>query len=290
MMRRVSSSWYLLRRVWDFSELFGFRSHDRDSCRQACPILDSATILGTVQPGPSALTAMNGAASHPIVTPPRLQVDWSRFHLQVLFVDTEDMGNARVAQGLFDSIAEWNGHGRTLYSWTCGTAVTGYEPERAVSLMMRAESLGAPVKTFSRAPEQLELKDLYTYDVIIAMNEDVKAATLALFEPDLAADWDSEESRNFYKQRVCVLSDFLRYASNEQLAKRGASSLMPRNMAQLVTPDVARLRALSDIPQAQLSRVDEWNYMVKCILLGNAGLMQYLLDSYPDDLDYFWLE
>ena len=112
-------------------------------------------------------------------------MDWSRFHLQLLFVDVEDMGNARLAQGLFDKTAAWNGYGRSLYAWTCGTRAQRCSPERAVSLMMRAESLGASSKDFSRVPEQLETGDLYTYDLIIAMDANVRDAAMDIFNADL---------------------------------------------------------------------------------------------------------
>ncbi|KAL6759752.1 hypothetical protein V8C86DRAFT_2568453 [Haematococcus lacustris] len=47
-------------------------------------------------------------------------IDWSRFHLQLLFVDRSDTVRARIASGVFDRIAEWNGFGRALYSWSAG--------------------------------------------------------------------------------------------------------------------------------------------------------------------------
>lgn len=94
-----------------------------------------------------------------------MQVDWSRFHLQILFVDTDDVSNARLAQALFENLASWNGHGLSLYGWTCGTRVAEYAPERAVSLMIRAAGLNTSPKLFSREPEQLDLRDMYIYDV-----------------------------------------------------------------------------------------------------------------------------
>jgi protein-tyrosine-phosphatase len=221
-----------------------------------------------------------------------VQVDWSRFHLQILFVDREDMGSARIAHGLFDNIAAWNGFGRSMYSNTCGTQVAEVSaaPETSVSLMMRAQSLGTSVKTFSRAPEQLEMTDLYTYDIVVATTKAAESETLHLFEEDLRADWDSPNDRQYYRQRVCNLSDFLRYLSDEQITKRGGSSLMPRSMADLIESEKERLRSFDDIPDAPLSSVPEWNDMVRVITMGTAGLAQYLIDSFPEDLEYFWLE
>ena len=89
---------------------------------------------------------------------------------------------------------------------------------------------------------------------------------------------------------MCTLHDFLPYASDEQLGKRGGTALLPRRMADMVAPEVDRLRRLPDIERAELSNVPDWNDMVLSILLGTAGLVQYLIDSCPADLDYFWLE
>lgn len=96
-----------------------------------------------------------------------MQVDWSRFHLDILFVDNDDFSNARFAHALFENIASWNGYGLSLYGWTCGTQVTDCPPaaERAVSLMIRANGLNTSPKLFTREPEQLDLRDMYIYDV-----------------------------------------------------------------------------------------------------------------------------
>ncbi len=40
--------------------------------------------------------------------------------LQILFVDRSDTVRARVAAGLLERIAEWNGYGRALYPCACG--------------------------------------------------------------------------------------------------------------------------------------------------------------------------
>ena len=90
--------------------------------------------------------------------------------------------------------------------------------------------------------------------------------------------------------RLCCLSDFLQYASNEQLSKRGGSALVPQKLGRLLDQDLSALKAVSDIPSESLSSVAEWNDMVKVILVAVAGLTKYCLDSFPEDLHYFWLE
>ena len=43
--------------------------------------------------------------------------------VQILFVDRTDTVRARVAAGLLERIAEWNGYGRALYPYACGVEV-----------------------------------------------------------------------------------------------------------------------------------------------------------------------
>jgi hypothetical protein len=55
-----------------------------------------------------------------VPNPRRAEVDWSRYHLQILFIDADDVLRGRLAAGLFERVAEWNGYGRVLLPWTCG--------------------------------------------------------------------------------------------------------------------------------------------------------------------------
>lgn len=156
--------------------------------------------------------------------------------------------------------------------------------------MMRAESLGISARMFAREPEQLEIRDLYQYDIIVAMDKQTKRDIHTLLDPDLSADWDNEEDSRQYRQRICTLSDFLDYASWKQIHERGGQALLPHNMSRLIVDDYPRLSAQKDIQIAPLSNVGKWNEMVLTILVGVAGLAKYVIDSYPEDLDQFWLE
>lgn len=40
--------------------------------------------------------------------------------VQIMFVDRSDTVRARVAAGLLERVAEWNGYGRALYPYACG--------------------------------------------------------------------------------------------------------------------------------------------------------------------------
>lgn len=50
------------------------------------------------------------AAAEPMMMPPRWQgpkVDWSRYHLQVLFVDHSDQLRAKLAAAFFEQVKAW---------------------------------------------------------------------------------------------------------------------------------------------------------------------------------------
>lgn len=65
---------------------------------------------------------------------------------------------------------------------------------------------------------------------------------------------------------------------------------MPQKLGRLLDRDPSELKDMQDIPAASLSSIAEWNDMVRVILVAVAGLAQYCLDSFPEDLHYFWLE
>lgn len=73
-----------------------------------------------------------------------------------------DTVRARVAAGIFDRIANWNGFGRALYPTTAGVDVTGEAPDitTSVGLMSQAGLLKIPPKLFSRPGQQFEVEDL----------------------------------------------------------------------------------------------------------------------------------
>lgn len=68
----------------------------------------------------------------------------------------------KVAAGIFDRIANWNGFGRALYPSTAGVDTTGGIPGIATSvgLMSQAGLLKIPPKLFSRPGLQFEVEDL----------------------------------------------------------------------------------------------------------------------------------
>jgi hypothetical protein len=63
---------------------------------------------------------------------------------------------------------------------------------------------------------------------------------------------------------------------------------MPRRLSRVLQPDLHLLRQVVDVPRPLLNGASagaaEWDACVKTAMLGSAGLVRYLIDSYPDDL------
>jgi len=221
-------------------------------------------------------------------------VDWTRYHLQVLFIDQSDTLRARLASGLFDRIAEWNGYGRALYAWTCG--LHAEEPTTSSSssldrlstqagLMHKAWMLGIPPKVFARPVEQFELADLDRYDVVVAMDSSVRQQILEAVDPAYT---------DYYEEKVRLLTEYASPAAlaDDTVLRLGGTALLPRAMSQQLQPLLEQLRQVVDIQRPELADASEaavvnWNSMVHSIMLGCAGLVHYLITAYPPDMPHY---
>lgn len=207
-------------------------------------------------------------------------VDWTRYHLQILFVDWTDTVRARVATGLFERIAEWNGYGRALYPWACGVQASEHSDDvsTTVALMTQATFLGIRTKLFAAPGEQLTPEDLDRYDVIVALDSRVQAAVMQLG----GSAW-----QEYYSRKVCKLSDFSDYTGEDILAKGGSALLEPK-LSMYIQQDLEAARSVIDIARPSLHKgAEEWNPMVKAMIVDCAGLVKYLADQYPSDLPHY---
>lgn len=209
------------------------------------------------------------------------KVDWTRYHLQVLFVDNTDTVRARVAAGLFERIAEWNGFGRALYPWSCGLNAAKSKPadlSTTASLFSQASFLGIRAKLFAAPPEQLTLQDLDRHDVIAALDAGIKDGILRMVQPE----WHA-----YYDAKVCVLDQFSGYMG-EDILKKGGSALLESELSEIIRPAVSEGSARPDVLRPSLHKgAEEWNPMVQAIIISCAGLVQYLIDAYPPDLPHY---
>jgi hypothetical protein len=67
----------------------------------------------------------------------------------------------------------------------------------------------------------------------------------------------------------------------------GGLSLLPARMSRLVRPSAQLLELAVDVAQPRLAEeqgLEQWNTMVRVLLLACAGLVKYCVNSYPADL------
>ncbi|CAH0375873.1 unnamed protein product [Pelagomonas calceolata] len=122
-----------------------------------------------------------------------LDVDASRYHAQVLFVD-DDNARARMAESCADALAHWADAGWWIYPHSCSLT-----EDQALIENPRQEailtSLGFDGTRVTAAGAALAKEDLDAYDLVICADAAVRDAVLAL----------GEES---YETSVRLLADF----------------------------------------------------------------------------------
>jgi len=219
-------------------------------------------------------------------------VDWARYNQQVLFVDSSDTVRARMAAGLMEIVANWNGWGMVLVTDRCGVhAQPGahLDPSMAAGLLARAGPMGISSRHFTRTLQVFEVDDLYRYDLIVALDAKTKAAILEMAAQETQTAFTSRYLA-YFQSKIAQLSDFNAWCSDEHLARKGGNALLPRKLSLELVPALSRTRAALDIARPDLSSSDgavEWEDMQLSILLGVAGFLQFLIDSCPNDLPHW---
>ncbi|PNH11477.1 hypothetical protein TSOC_001691, partial [Tetrabaena socialis] len=218
-------------------------------------------------------------------------VSWSRYHLQILFVDRTDTVRARLAAGLFERCAEWNGYGRALYPWTCGLTVGGPRDIHSISkltaLMRGASSLEIMPRYFTRPAEAFEIEDLDRYDLVMALDQEI----LDDIRQEILAENPPGPDREYYLQKVCLLSNFSHYESEAVLTRRGGFALLPAQLSHLLrTGDMKTSKAVVDVLSPDLSSPDgaaQWDATVAALIMSTASLVKYLVDAYPENMPHW---
>ncbi|CAK0787350.1 hypothetical protein CVIRNUC_010570 [Coccomyxa viridis] len=211
------------------------------------------------------------------------KVDWNRYHLQILFVDRTDTVRARVAAGLLERIAEWNGYGRALYPYACGVeARQELDWSTSAALMGMAGMLGIRAKLFAAQPEQLVYEDFDRCDLLVAMDDELLEQALSIA--------GSEKDQAWYAPRCTTLTAFAPYCGTALLNPGGNGVLEPE-LRQIVAPVITRAQAAHGIARPDLRTGSaEWNSMVEDTVVSCAGLVQYLADQWPPELQEGWLQ
>ncbi|KXZ42038.1 hypothetical protein GPECTOR_218g462 [Gonium pectorale] len=228
----------------------------------------------------------------------------------VLFVDRTDTVRARLAAGLFERCAEWNGYGRALYPWTCGLSVGSAPPRdihsisKLTALMAGADRLAILPRYFTRPAECFELEDLDRYDLAVALDsgilDEIRSAVMAEYPPGADRDYYLQRvclltTFSHYESdaRVCLLTTFSHYESDAVLTRRGGFALLPAQLSGLLKTGAGGLqasKAIIDIPTPDLSAPDgatQWEAVVAALTLSTASLVKYLIDAYPENMPHY---
>jgi protein-tyrosine-phosphatase len=227
-----------------------------------------------------------------IIRDDAVDVDWARYNQQVLFVDSSDTVRARMAAGIMEIVANWNGWGMVLVTDRCGVDAlpgTYMDPSMAMALLGRAQPMGVSSRHFTRAVQVFEVDDLYRYDLVVALDSKTKAKILEMASQETKSAFTSRYF-DYFHNKIAQLSDFNSWCSDEHLLRTGGSALLPRKLSLELGMALPRARATTDIVRPNLSAADaegEWEAMQLSILLGVAGSLQFLIDSCPDDLPHW---
>lgn len=128
-------------------------------------------------------------------------IDASRYHLQILFVD-DDNERGRIAEGLFERISVFNDLGFWLYPWSAtvssGTKISLRTP--SVGSLAVCQALSLCPESSRRPGALLNDADFDYYDMIVCLDDDVRAAIFRTLSP---------EKQDFYDRRIVLLSDFI---------------------------------------------------------------------------------
>ncbi|KAK9819237.1 hypothetical protein WJX81_000346, partial [Elliptochloris bilobata] len=173
-----------------------------------------------------------------------------------------------------------NGFGRVLLPQTAGVAVESTEssPATTAALMSQAAQLGVRPKIFTRPREPFEYADFDRHDLIVAVDD-------AVLEAIMCTGGNPAREQAWYAPRVTTLAAFLPYCGRAAMARTGGSAVLEPGLSRMVMPVLSRVLALRGITRPDLNKgAEEWNPMVQSIVVGCAGLVQYLADAYPPDL------
>ena len=235
-------------------------------------------------------------------------LDPSRYMFQILIVD-DDNSRGRVAEGLLERVAAYTDAGWWLYPFSVTTleGANGQPPPQSVvdcceELQLCQTRANAPGARLCRA-------DLDSYDLIVALDDDVRTRIMQSLRDEAPADYD---------MRVRLLSDFLNYETSTEYEAAAArrevsgrsrddtldpaladrlypfaqlfSELPPGGapldcMAALPSPGEASLSFDQASGAAILAGGASWRRAEAAMIAGCSGLVLFLKDTIDDGFD-----
>ena len=191
-----------------------------------------------------------------------LDVDASRYHAQVLFVD-DDNARARMAECCADALAHWADAGWWIYPHSCSLT-----EDQALRSDPRQEailtSLGFDGTRLAAAGAALAKEDLDAYDLVVCASAAVRDAVLAL---------GGDES---YETSVRLLEDFATVADTRS---RALFDGLDDALAQRARSRQDSGELVVEGADAQRDR-DGFDALLESTLVLTAALVVFLKDSF----------
>ena len=191
-----------------------------------------------------------------------LDVDASRYHAQVLFVD-DDNARARLAESCADALAHWADAGWWIYPHACSLtedqALVKHPRQEAI-----LTSLGFDGARVTAAGAALAKEDLDAYDLVVCASATVRDAVLAL---------GGDES---YETSVRLLEDF---ATVADARSRALFDGLDNALAQRARSRQDGGELVVEGANAQSDR-DGFDALLESTLVLTAALVVFLKDSF----------
>jgi len=230
------------------------------------------------------------------------QLDASRFHFQILFVDNDNF-HGRIAEGILARIAEYNDALFVLfpYSATVETSpkapMDSAAPDEAVAI---CEALDLCSTTCSEFGTAFDLSYLDEYDLIIALDDDIQSLILRSLPPDSGYEQKCRLLSEFLSIDFCgiqrqdgitdsTLQDMIQPDLLERatpfydLAKHSGSDLF--SDSKTTWNDVYQPRMILSESGAAVPNQNGWPLVEAAMIVACAGLTRFCLDTMDAQFD-----
>ena len=194
-----------------------------------------------------------------------LNLDASRFHFQVLFVD-DDNQRARIAECLTEQLAAWGDAGWWIYPHAATINATALEAGVDARLAAVLTSCGFDAARANADGAALDASDLSAYDLIVCADGATRAAVLELAEDEAC------------EQSVRELGDFATVAADDSrvlLLGLDDEALGARSRERLARDEVSRYAA------ADAGRDREaFDALLETTAVCSASRVRYLMGTF----------
>lgn len=231
------------------------------------------------------------------------QLDASRFHFQILFVD-DDNFHGRIAEGVLAKVAEYNDALFTLFPYSAtiteassSAPLDPAAPEEAVAV---CETLDLCSVTCSEDGTSFNLSYLDQYDLIIALNDDIQSMILRSLPSDSGYEHKCRLLSEFLSMHFCGIQ------SKDEITSESLQNMMEATMWDRAKPfydlvkdsssdifldskttwdDVYQPRMMLSENGAAVPNQTGWPLVESAMLVACAGITRFCLDTMDVQFD-----